>query len=61
MISTILILIAGALLIKLGALSVLVTVLAFSLKAVIGLVAATGLLALPEWYRRDRRAYVVTE
>ena len=43
---TILIIIAGALLIKLGALSVLVTVLAFSLKAVIGLVAATGLLAL---------------
>jgi hypothetical protein len=35
----IIILIAGALLIKLGALSVLVNVPAFSLKAVIGLVA----------------------
>ncbi len=33
-------------LIKLGALSVLVTVLAFSLKAVIGLVAGIGLLML---------------
>lgn len=42
----ILIIIAGALLIKLGALSVLVTVLAVSLKAVIGLVAGIGLLML---------------
>ncbi|MEI6827894.1 MAG: hypothetical protein WCK54_20065 [Desulfuromonadales bacterium] len=42
----IIILIAGALLIKLGALSVLVTVLAVSLKAVIGLVAGIGLLML---------------
>lgn len=43
---TILILFAGAVLIKLGALSVLVNVLALSLKAVIGLVAALGLFIL---------------
>jgi MFS superfamily sulfate permease-like transporter len=42
----IILIIAGALLIKLGALSVLVSVLAFSLKAVIGLVAALGLFML---------------
>ena len=46
MIWLILIIIAGALLIKLGALSVLVSVLAFSLKAVIGLVAGIGLLMI---------------
>ena len=46
MIWLILILIAGALLIKLGALSVLVTVLAVSLKVVIGLIAGIGLLML---------------
>jgi hypothetical protein len=41
----ILIIIAGAVLIKFGV-SVLVTVLAFSLKAVIGLVAVLGLFML---------------
>lgn len=46
MIWLILIIIAGALLIKLGALSVLVTVLAVSLKAVIGLVTALGLFMI---------------
>ena len=40
----IIIIIAGALLIKLGALSVLVTVLAESLKIVIGFIAFLGLL-----------------
>lgn len=42
----IIVIIAGALLIKLGALSVLVTVLAVSLKVVIGLIAGIGLLML---------------
>ena len=41
-----LIIIAGALLIKLGALSVLVTILAVSLKVVIGFIAFLGLLML---------------
>ena len=43
---TILILIAGAALIKLGALSVIVSVLALSLKVVIGLVAAIGIFMI---------------
>ena len=43
---TILILIAGAALIKFGALSVLVTVLAVSLKVVIGIIAGIGLLMI---------------
>lgn len=42
----ILIIIAGVLLIKLGALSVLVTVLAVSLKVVIGFIAFLGLLMI---------------
>ena len=46
MIWLILILIAGALLVKLGALSVLVTVLAVSLKVVIGFIAFLGLLMI---------------
>jgi hypothetical protein len=44
--STILTLVAGAALIKLGALSVIVSVLALSLKVVIGLVAAIGLFMI---------------
>jgi hypothetical protein len=46
MIRLILMIIAGALLIKLGALSVMVTVLAVSFKVVIGLIAGLGLLML---------------
>ena len=46
MIWLILIIIAGAVLIKLGALSVLLTVLAVSLKIVIGLIAGIGLLMI---------------
>ena len=45
--------IAGALLIKLGALSVLVTVLTVSLKAAIGLIAGIGLLALFIQHRKQ--------
>ena len=43
---TILILIAGAVLIKLGALSVIVSVLAMSLKVVIGCIAAIGIFMI---------------
>ncbi len=46
MIWLIFILIAGALLIKLGALSVLVTVLAVSLKVAIGIIAAIGIFMI---------------
>ena len=42
----IIVIIAGALLIKLGALSILVTVLAVSLKVVICLIAFLGLLMI---------------
>ena len=49
----ILVIIAGALLIKLGALSVLVTVLAVSLKVAIGFIAAIGLLMI---YIQNRKS-----
>ena len=45
--------IAGALLIKLGALSVLVTILTISLKAAIGLIAGIGLLAIYIQHRKQ--------
>ena len=46
MIWLILIIIAGAVMVKLGALSAIVTVLAVSLKVVIGLIAGIGLLMI---------------
>ena len=49
----IIVIIAGAVLIKLGALSVLVTVLAVSLKAAIGCIAAMGLLMLWIQHRKQ--------
>lgn len=49
----IILIIVGVLLIKLGALSVLVAVLTISLKAVIGCIAAMGLLMLYIQHRKQ--------
>ncbi len=48
----IILIVVGALLIKLGALSVLVAVLIISLKAVIGCITAAGLLMLYIQHRK---------